>query len=77
MLYFTFNSDAVAVFVAHNLQQGEWVAQLPFFPGIEGDAALDERACASAIRACIGGEVTLTLTLTPHPHPHPSPSPSP
>ena len=55
MLYFTFNSDAVAVFVAHNLQQGEWVAQLPFFPALEGDDALDKRACEAAIRACIGG----------------------
>ena len=55
MLYFTLNSDAVAVFVAHNLQQGEWVAQLPFFPALEGDDALDKRACEAAIRACIGG----------------------
>ena len=55
MLYFTFNSAAVAVFVAHNLQQGEWVAQLPFFPALEGAHALDESACAAAIHACIGG----------------------
>ena len=55
MLYFTFNSHAVAVFVAHNMQQGEWVAQLPYFPHLEADGeALDEAGCAAAIASCIG-----------------------
>ncbi len=32
MLHFVFNSQLVGAFVCHNLQEGEWVLQIPFFP---------------------------------------------
>jgi hypothetical protein len=32
MLYFILNNDVLACLVAHNLEGGEWVAQIPFFP---------------------------------------------
>lgn len=32
MLYFAFNEGLVAVFVAHDPEQDEWVCQIPIFP---------------------------------------------
>lgn len=32
MLYFVFNSEAILILVAHNLEHGEFVAQVPYFP---------------------------------------------
>ncbi|RLN66574.1 hypothetical protein BBJ29_004544 [Phytophthora kernoviae] len=32
MLYFVFNKDVVGVLIAHDLNHGEWVFQIPFFP---------------------------------------------
>ena len=41
MLYFVFGPSAIAVLVAHNIPQGQWVAQIPFFPGLQaGDPSL-------------------------------------
>ncbi|KAL3898943.1 MAG: hypothetical protein SGPRY_012736 [Prymnesium sp.] len=56
MLYFVFNPSAVAVLVAHNIQQGEWVAQIPFF-GREPS----EAQCKAQLEACVGEGVPLTL----------------
>ena len=55
MLYFVFGPSAVAVLIAHNIEQGQWVAQLPYFPGLEDGDALDAAACRSTVAACIGG----------------------
>lgn len=35
MLYFCFNPGVIAVIVAHCLQSGEFVAQVPFFPPLQ------------------------------------------
>ena len=32
MLYFVFNEEAVAVYVAHDINKDEWVCQIPIFP---------------------------------------------
>lgn len=56
MLYFVFNPSAVAVLVAHNIQQGEWVAQIPFF-GREPS----EAECKAQLEACVGEGVSLTI----------------
>ncbi|KAK1938025.1 putative polyketide hydroxylase [Phytophthora citrophthora] len=32
MLYFVFNKDVVGILIAHDLNRGEWVFQIPFFP---------------------------------------------
>jgi 2-polyprenyl-6-methoxyphenol hydroxylase-like FAD-dependent oxidoreductase len=55
MLYFVFSRGAICVLVAHNIEQGEWVAQLPYFPGLQDADTLDADACARAIASCIGG----------------------
>ena len=55
MLHFCFNRGAVAVLVAHNIAEGEWVAQLPYFPGLQDGDTLDKHACTATIAACIGG----------------------
>ena len=57
MLHFCFNKGTVAVLVAHNIEEGEWVAQLPYFPGLQDAESLDEKACEAAIAACIGDEL--------------------
>lgn len=54
MLYFVFNRHAIAVLVAHNLREGEWVAQIPFFPGLQRGEELDAITCEAIIRECIG-----------------------
>ncbi|CAH0474961.1 unnamed protein product [Peronospora belbahrii] len=38
MLYFVFNKEIVGVLIAHDLYQGEWVFQIPFFPPQESIA---------------------------------------
>ncbi|CAH0492627.1 unnamed protein product [Peronospora farinosa] len=38
MLYFVFNKNVVGVLIAHDLNQGEWVFQIPFFPPQESIA---------------------------------------
>ncbi|CAI5745986.1 unnamed protein product [Peronospora destructor] len=38
MLYFVFNKKVVGVLIAHDLNQGEWVFQIPFFPPQESIA---------------------------------------
>ncbi|KAE9303511.1 hypothetical protein PF008_g22215 [Phytophthora fragariae] len=32
MLYFVFNKEIVGILIAHDLNRGEWVFQIPFFP---------------------------------------------
>lgn len=32
MLYFVFNKEVVGILIAHDLNNGEWVFQIPFFP---------------------------------------------
>ncbi|MCI59766.1 putative polyketide hydroxylase-like, partial [Trifolium medium] len=32
MLFFIFNTEAIGVLVAHDLRQGEFVLQIPFYP---------------------------------------------
>lgn len=43
MLYFVFNSQVVAVLVAHNIQEGEFVAQVREGGGGRGSAQQGER----------------------------------
>jgi hypothetical protein len=76
MLYFCFNRGAVAVLVAHNISQGEWVAQLPFFPGLQDAEALDRDACTAGIAACLGTLPTGHAATPPSPFTTTSSSPS-
>ena len=49
--------------VAHNIAQGEWVAQLPFFPGLQDAEALDYDACERGIAACLGGKSAVPFKI--------------
>lgn len=57
MLYFVFHPEAVAVLVAHHMRNGEWVAQLPFFPPLQDGSSLDEVECRRIIEALVGAPV--------------------
>ena len=56
MLYFVFNPAVVAVVVAHDLRNGEFVAQIPFFPphqSLERD--FSRAQCAALLEAAVNG----------------------
>eukprot|EP00300_Choanocystis_sp_HF-7_P024549 c26035_g1_i1.p1 GENE.c26035_g1_i1~~c26035_g1_i1.p1 ORF type:complete len:648 (+),score=137.67 c26035_g1_i1:22-1965(+) len=54
MLYFIFNARAIAVLVAHNVTEGEWVAHLPYFPPQQSAKDLPPTRCQELILECIG-----------------------
>lgn len=35
MLFFIYNSDIISVLVCHDIERGEFVLQVPYFPPIE------------------------------------------
>ena len=59
MLYFVMNPSIIACVVAHDIEAGSWVAQIPIFPphtaatGDESDPAW-RKYCEEAIDACVG-----------------------
>ena len=59
MLYFVMNPSIIACVVAHDIEAGSWVAQVPVFPpytastGNENDPVW-RKYCEEAIDACIG-----------------------
>lgn len=59
MLYFVMNPSIIACVVAHDIEAGSWVAQVPVFPphsaftGNESDPAW-RKYCEEAIDACVG-----------------------
>ena len=50
MLYFVFNAHTIAVVVAHNLEQGEFVAQVPYFPPLQAPDQFTQQRCAELVR---------------------------
>ncbi|KAG1678055.1 hypothetical protein FOA52_000851 [Chlamydomonas sp. UWO 241] len=54
MLYFVFNAEVVAAIVAHTISEGEFVAQVPFFPPLQSPANFDEATCARLVAAASG-----------------------
>ena len=44
MLYFLYNQDAVAVLVCHDIELGEFVLQVPYFPPIESPDHYKQRS---------------------------------
>jgi 2-polyprenyl-6-methoxyphenol hydroxylase-like FAD-dependent oxidoreductase len=40
MLYFVFHNHSIAVLVAHNIQQDEYVCQIPYFPPFQDPAVM-------------------------------------
>ena len=55
MLYFVFNPDVVAVVVAHDLRNGEFVAQTPLSPHQSLERDFSRRQCAALLEAAANG----------------------
>ena len=56
MLYFVFGASHVVVLVAHDLGRGEFVAQVPYFPPLQGAHSFGIDACRDIIREIAGVE---------------------
>ncbi|EIE25479.1 hypothetical protein COCSUDRAFT_1587, partial [Coccomyxa subellipsoidea C-169] len=54
MLYFVFNSEVISVVVAHDLEAGEFVAQVPFFPPTQSLKDFPEGICKRLLLAATG-----------------------
>ena len=54
MLFFVFNSDVVMVLVVHSLSEGEFVAQVPYFPPLQSVSDFPPKVCRSIIEAGAG-----------------------
>ena len=63
MLYFFFNDAATGAVVAHDLDAGEFVVQLPTFPPLLGAAAFGEGPLDTALRAALGVSPSTRLTI--------------
>ncbi|PSC72429.1 phenol 2-monooxygenase-like isoform X1 isoform B [Micractinium conductrix] len=66
MLYFVFNRDAIAVVVAHNIDSGEFVAQVPFFPPLQSGAEFTPEKCKELVRQIARADVDVEVkTIRP------------
>nr|XP_029145415.1 uncharacterized protein LOC112715041 isoform X1 [Arachis hypogaea] len=54
MLFFIFNTEAIGVLVAHDLRQGEFVLQIPFYPPQQTIQDFSPKACEKLIIKLIG-----------------------
>ncbi|XP_061338730.1 uncharacterized protein LOC133285505 [Gastrolobium bilobum] len=56
MLFFIFNVEAIGVLVAHDLRQGEFVLQIPFYPPQQTIEDFSPKACEKLISKLVGQE---------------------
>ncbi|CAM9420896.1 unnamed protein product, partial [Discosporangium mesarthrocarpum] len=54
MLYFVYNENIIGVLVAHNVQEGEWACQVPFFPPQQTKESLTPDVALRWVRNVIG-----------------------
>ncbi|OVA15384.1 Monooxygenase [Macleaya cordata] len=54
MLFFIFNTEAIGVLVAHDLNQGEFVLQLPFYPPQQNLGDFNAKVCEELIFKLVG-----------------------
>ncbi|GAB4813968.1 hypothetical protein N2152v2_001014 [Parachlorella kessleri] len=54
MLYFVFGNSTIAVVVAHNIDAGEFVAQVPYFPPLQRPEDFTAAKCAELMRTMAG-----------------------
>ncbi|XP_026407497.1 uncharacterized protein LOC113302769 [Papaver somniferum] len=54
MLFFIFNTEAIGVLVAHDLDQGEFVLQLPFYPPQQTFEDFNAKVCEELITKLVG-----------------------
>ncbi|XP_057766922.1 uncharacterized protein LOC130987413 [Salvia miltiorrhiza] len=57
MLFFIFNTEAIGVLVAHDLMQGEFVLQVPFYPPQQRFEDFSSRMCEKTIFSLVGREL--------------------
>ncbi|KAH6797782.1 oxidoreductase family protein [Perilla frutescens var. hirtella] len=57
MLFFIFNTEAIGVLVAHDLTQGEFVLQVPFYPPQQRFEDFSSRMCEKIIFSLVGREL--------------------
>ncbi|KAJ1396997.1 hypothetical protein SESBI_32170 [Sesbania bispinosa] len=56
MLFFIFNTEAIGVLVAHDLREGEFVLQIPFYPPQQTIEDFSRKACKKLINKLVGRE---------------------
>ncbi|KAA8529739.1 hypothetical protein F0562_034161 [Nyssa sinensis] len=57
MLFFIFNTEAIGVLVAHDLKEGEFVLQIPFYPPQQKVEDFNSRMCERLIFKLVGREL--------------------
>ncbi|CAM8880765.1 unnamed protein product [Rhodiola kirilowii] len=57
MLFFIFNTEAIGVLVAHDLEQGEFVLQIPFYPPQQNLEDFTPKMCNKLIAKLVGREL--------------------
>ncbi|XP_028772198.1 uncharacterized protein LOC114729368 isoform X2 [Neltuma alba] len=57
MLFFIFNTEAIGVLVAHDLRQGEFVLQMPFYPPQQTIEDFSSKACEKLISKLVGQQL--------------------
>ncbi|XP_022776266.1 phenol 2-monooxygenase isoform X2 [Durio zibethinus] len=58
MLFFIFNAEAIGVLVAHDLKQGEFVLQIPFYPPQQSLEDFSPEICKKLIFKLVGRELS-------------------
>ncbi|KAG8640020.1 hypothetical protein MANES_13G016100v8 [Manihot esculenta] len=58
MLFFVFNTEAIGVLVAHDLEQGEFVLQVPFYPPQQNVDDFSLEICEKLIFKLVGQELS-------------------
>lgn len=61
MLYFVYNPSVIAVIVSHNMEHGDFVAQIPFFPPVEKFSKYTEEHCLHLLWEAIGDRVDVSI----------------
>lgn len=56
MLYFVLNPKSIFVLVAHDLQEGIFIAQIPYYPPLQNHKSFDATSCTELIKLGIGHE---------------------
>lgn len=57
MLFFIFNSEAIGVLVAHDLKEGEFVLQIPYYPPQQSFEDFNFKVCEQIIFKLVGREL--------------------
>ena len=61
MLYFVYNPHVVGVIVSHNMEHGDFVAQIPFFPPVEKVSKYTKEYCLNLLWKAIGENLDLNI----------------